>query len=1087
MFFQAKNLLTRPAVWVLMLLAGCMLQSTAALADVKVYGIERGETVQGDLSVWASSNARLPLKVEIQLIGPDGKVIESRQVNGRTAHLIEDPDQRDQGLAWDSTGYPAGEYTLTAKATEWERTGRRYPTSVLKFTLAPPAATDSTDVDFTVTEAVRNTPEDSQVSATPDQTPDVEVAQDPQAAPAPAAELPSETITLEPQRLSSVQSNASAGPRLAWAAGIPTQRDLGDSQPINLSLTGDLSDGSDVLVIAWDHQRRRLVPGVSAVLTGKSLAVSPALMDRLPVGSIELQAHYREDGRIRQTIKHTIENRRPVVPTADDLPAMRFPANTPARRVQGSGVGLPFDVDGDLPAGGDILVIAWSITESRIVPGFAQVFTQAPFQISASKLDLLPPGRVEIQLRPRLNDVIQDKIVHGLAVETPASPAPDPATPATPTTPATPDTPNPDAPDSTQNPAPDNGSVTPGETDSAGTPDGNDASTPDAPATEIDAIFPASTPSSYEVGSGVPITIDVTADLPAGADVLMIAWDINRSRIVGDFAHELTSAPFRVDPARLDGLPTGPIELQALLRVPDQPLEIRKRTITIINPNAPEDDGSDVAEDDGPGADAPDFDSGELSATGFTVFKKSADTRVIYVAANGSDSNDGLSTSRPMKTAAAAYQKLRDGKPDWLLFKAGDTFKGNLGTVRKSGRSEKEPMLISTYGEGPRPIFLSPDTGWARKEFGTKGDNVAFVGLHLIAVNRDPNRPGFNAQNNPTNVWKQSGIRFLGDAKNVLIEDCILEYFGFGLVFQSDEKHGYARNIKIRRTGVVNSYSHWDKKIGGHSSGMYVNYVDGMLIEECVFDRNGWNPQVSGAGRTKFNHNIYVQRDSKNITLRKSILSRAASHGTQLRPGGVIEDSLYVGNALALYVARHESWVRRNVILKSDDLGDGKDDGRGTGIIILPSLHAHVEDNIVSQKAGRLEGSGAVNIVWGKGADEWLGGRDYRVSIRNNKIHDWYFQLGSRRESINIETGSAKIISNTGNQLDKESGGRTNPPWIDPDRDIETYMKSIGRPASLDALVQGAVYRPRGQWAKAYSAEAVNQHIRRGFDVQPFD
>ncbi|MEO1236576.1 MAG: right-handed parallel beta-helix repeat-containing protein, partial [Planctomycetota bacterium] len=439
---------------------------------------------------------------------------------------------------------------------------------------------------------------------------------------------------------------------------------------------------------------------------------------------------------------------------------------------------------------------------------------------------------------------------------------------------------------------------------------------------------------------------------------------------------------------------------------------------------------------------------------------------------------------RPMRTPAAAYERLRDGKPDWLLFRAGDTFRGNLGTLDKSGRSKSEPQLIGVYGDGDRPLFLSPSGTWAGNGFSDRVRHLAIVGLRVVAEKRDPTRSGFNSANNGSDVWKANGVRFLGDDEDILIEDCIFEYFLFGMVFQSDENNGFLRDVRVRRSAVLNSYGHWNGSIAGHSSGIFTRYVNGMLIEECVLDHNGWNRRVSGASRTKFNHNIYVQRDSQNMTVRGNIIARAASHGTQLRSGGDIENNLYVSNALALYVARNRSNVTRNVVMKSDDLGNGADDLRGFGIITLPCLDVRIENNILSQKQGSAGHAGAIDITWTQGASDWVDGRGYNVHIRNNKIHRWN---RNGNNAIDIETGSARIQANTGNQLDRESGGDNDPPWIDPERDVESYMESIGRPASLDALIEAAAYRPRGQWAEAFTAEAVNQYIRRGFDVRPFD
>src|SRR4051812_11989238 len=93
-----------------------------------------------------------------------------------------------------------------------------------------------------------------------------------------------------------------------------------------------------------------------------------------------------------------------------------------------------------------------------------------------------------------------------------------------------------------------------------------------------------------------------------------------------------------------------------------------------------------------------------LDANGWTNITPSSDTRTIYVSSSsGSDSNNGLSASSPVKTIAKGYSLIRTESPDWLLLKKGDTFYESIPTWKKSGRSAQEPMLISSYGSGDRP------------------------------------------------------------------------------------------------------------------------------------------------------------------------------------------------------------------------------------------------------------------------------------------------------------------------------------------------------------------------------------------------
>src|SRR5580765_5617634 len=97
-----------------------------------------------------------------------------------------------------------------------------------------------------------------------------------------------------------------------------------------------------------------------------------------------------------------------------------------------------------------------------------------------------------------------------------------------------------------------------------------------------------------------------------------------------------------------------------------------------------------------------------LTNSGWTKFAQSSDTRIIYVSSSsGSDSNSGLSANAPLKSIGKAKSLLRDGKPDWLLLKRGDTFAGGIGPWKTSGRSASEMQVFGTYGTGNRPILKS--------------------------------------------------------------------------------------------------------------------------------------------------------------------------------------------------------------------------------------------------------------------------------------------------------------------------------------------------------------------------------------------
>src|SRR6516165_6184363 len=118
-----------------------------------------------------------------------------------------------------------------------------------------------------------------------------------------------------------------------------------------------------------------------------------------------------------------------------------------------------------------------------------------------------------------------------------------------------------------------------------------------------------------------------------------------------------------------------------------------------------------------------------LDANGWTVFTPSTNTRIMYVSSStGSDSNSGLSASAPVQSVVKGLSLLRQGYPDWLLFKKGDSWTSRgpaypdlalFGTLTSNvqGRSATEPMVIGSYDPANPGAGPDPSTGGARPLF----------------------------------------------------------------------------------------------------------------------------------------------------------------------------------------------------------------------------------------------------------------------------------------------------------------------------------------------------------------------------------
>jgi len=289
---------------------------------------------------------------------------------------------------------------------------------------------------------------------------------------------------------------------------------------------------------------------------------------------------------------------------------------------------------------------------------------------------------------------------------------------------------------------------------------------------------------------------------------------------------------------------------------------------------------------------------------GWTDFKLAPDAIKIHVSSSlGLDSNDG-SESKPLKTLKAAYSKLRNGKPDHLVLKRGDTFKEAFPYWEKSGRSATEPMVIGAYGAGTaRPVVSSDGNVLSTRS------NISFIavqGLRFTSLNREPGSSTFN-----TNVSSDAAIRWMSRGQFLLLEDMLIDFHRVGIVSEQPEAQmegapkgwtkcaSYFKNLKIRRSVIANNWSYpstTEARKGGHSQGAYLQCVDGLTMEENFWDSNGYHKAVSGAVPTQFNHNVYLNAKSKNVVAKGNVFSRGAATGIQVRTGGIFENNLVVQN-----------------------------------------------------------------------------------------------------------------------------------------------------------------------------------------------
>jgi hypothetical protein len=334
-----------------------------------------------------------------------------------------------------------------------------------------------------------------------------------------------------------------------------------------------------------------------------------------------------------------------------------------------------------------------------------------------------------------------------------------------------------------------------------------------------------------------------------------------------------------------------------------------------------------------------------LALAGTPTTTTSPDPVFAYVSSSqGLDSNSGLSPNAPKRTLAAGYALLRNQSTDRMLLRRGDIWWNEQPHVTdaswfKSGVSAERPIVLGDYGNHPRrPVVMAPVDGPAIR-FQT-GAGLSFVRVEDIE---------FIAQRNSTN--SPNGIVWWVAGGSLTVDNCKVQGFVNNINIDAPSPMS-AQGFRVERCQVLDSFA----GPSGHSQGIYVTNVRDVIIDQCVFDKNGY--RLPDRAPTMFNHNIYLDQDATDIIVQDSIVARGSATGIQLR--GQRMDAyrnLVLGNPLGITVGHDQqtaSQVSRgivfgNSVIDAADIGSGPSRSfRGFGIAFGRCNNLLVQDNIVA-------------------------------------------------------------------------------------------------------------------------------------------
>lgn len=487
---------------------------------------------------------------------------------------------------------------------------------------------------------------------------------------------------------------------------------------------------------------------------------------------------------------------------------------------------------------------------------------------------------------------------------------------------------------------------------------------------------------------------------------------------------------------------------------------------------------------------------------GWTEITPPAGAKTVYVSSSsGSDSNNGLSPSSPVRSISRGESLMRSGAGDQLLLKRGDTFHESFGYWGISGKDANNPTLIGAYGSGSRPLISTGAKNGFNTSFGGL-NNVAIIGLHFKASNRGSAVP--------------DGIVSTGKTNNFLIEDVKVEGYRNNIDFE--DFFGRISNLKIRRSIVIDSWSR-----GSHSQGFYADGVHGILLEGNVFDHNGWG---NGAGQTMFNHNAYITAKGSGLTAIDNIFSNASAHGLQARVGGTVTGNAFINNGVHLsyglvngsgivYAGGVSGTVANNIFYGGHNIGSAP---AGVGIELSNIRSATVSGNLfqigvqstpnpaiaISNIQGTTNRAAAVGIqslnitgntvyAWNQGIRINGGFPMNNLQVRSNSFQNLkhyqavtnYAQMGGQSWSgnkYNVPRNKTGPIILGGQYLNIEKWSR----YDSGAQDVAVRYPDAGRsPSSYkgDYLAGARNLSRSTYWDGAYTAGPLIAYLKAGFGM----
>jgi len=433
---------------------------------------------------------------------------------------------------------------------------------------------------------------------------------------------------------------------------------------------------------------------------------------------------------------------------------------------------------------------------------------------------------------------------------------------------------------------------------------------------------------------------------------------------------------------------------------------------------------------------------------------------------------DGSSQSKVLRDPVAARKLIPNRTGSVLALHRGDTF-GSLGSDQvgawdKSGASAAAPLTICSWGPAskPNPVIRPPANQHGLLMYQEPVSQLRILGVDFKG----------------TQGTMSDGIIAAGDVTELLLENCDVSLFHNAVTATHT---GTRKRWTLRQCVLADCFDPGNPYDG---NGAFFSRTHDFTLERCLVMRNGVRPD----GTVTHCHGIYnlaADHSTSGFIARDCIFALNGNTGLSARTGGLVEDCLFIANAIAWNFGASNTPIQGGIDFVARRVVTTESKGIGWAGWMRNVNSGLIEDAIMANAGPGTQGRSY--LIGGNNQPDagWPNGPVANLTTRRLIIH----KHGQGPE-IGEAVGMAKNIrfedcegpaivgaAQHGSEI-KYFGAKFGDPqagYPDPNRTVARYDQEVlGGPGSIAHFVTEARKSPG---AARFSAKAVNAWIAQGF------